>query len=62
MESVDSGGAKFMLKAQAMDQQFSVVNTLKILHFGRIRGFIAPYHNSPSMCLLLDVRKEIIRV
>jgi hypothetical protein len=47
-------------------------STLEILHFGRIRtlrtvngrsrGFIAPDHKSASICLLLDVRKEITRV
>jgi hypothetical protein len=45
---------------------------LEILHFGRIRmlrtinrrsrGFITPYRKPASNCLLLDVRKEIIRV
>jgi hypothetical protein len=47
-------------------------DTLEILHFGRIRtfrtvngrsrGFIAPYHKPASTCLLLEVRKEIVRV
>jgi hypothetical protein len=47
-------------------------NTVEIVHFGRIwtlrtvdgrsRGLMAPWHKPASIYLLLDIRKEIIRI